>query len=428
MFVCLICSVGCSSEINAPDNALSDSHRIELTEALSHLDAFLSVYNVASKSEGGVSRRYSLSDISTVKSSNILHYPTRSNSEVFPEDLLYLVNFSDNSGVAVLAADDRLCNNIMCVTESGSLCESDFENAFNLLYHTRIKVAEQDSEDDYSFVDMGKTTVPALLLTSVIRSITHYSEEEGCLRGTKAIPPSSTKYGPYVYTKWCQRYINGTPVFNVYTPDNAGAGCVVIATAQILLSTSNFTFQTNDNYYCYSSDMCTVAPYTNPDSLGVNDAAIQAGKFVYELGNSSLLINVSYPNIFHSGTSGTAVGVKRALEAFMYSNVVRHLGFNDNKKAIATAQIRAGRPVYLDGSTDLPDAHGHAWVLDGEWDPYYHINWGWNGALDGYFPKGLMDTTQRQLADDIIDSHTQNIPSGAYYWFSWNYRMVTYSL
>jgi hypothetical protein len=76
----------------------------------------------------------------------------------------------------------------------------------------------------------------------------------------------------------------------------------------------------------------------------------------------------------------------------------------------------------------LPDAYGHAWVLDGEWDPYYHINWGWNGALDGYFPKGLMDTTQRQLADDIIDSHTQNIPSGAYYWFSWNYRMVTYSL
>lgn len=39
-------------------------------------------------------------------------------------------------------------------------------------------------------------------------------------------------------------------------------------------------------------------------------------------------------------------------------------------------------PVYYAGSSD---DGAHAFVCDGYKDGYYHINWGWSGALDGYY-------------------------------------------
>ena len=420
---------GCSIDIEEQIMSGHNSHQIELDQALTHLDAFLSEYEAQTKSDGAPKRHYSLASVSEVKSSDVLPAATKSSEEVLnlPEDLLYLVNFDDSLGFAVLAADDRLCSNVMCVAESGSLSNEDFADAAGMMSPV-VNSVPADSTCVDTIIDMGEAVVPVLLLSSAIGSIASFHEGTTDKLPTKASPPTSTKYGPYVLTKWCQDKINNVNVFNAYTPNNAYAGCTVIAVAQILLSTSVFTYLTNDNYVCYSSDMLTVAPYSNPSSTGSGDAVIQAGKFVYELGSQPSLVHVSYPNIFHSGTSATADDAKRALETFMYTNVVKHLGFNDSKKAIATAQIREGRPVYLGGQPDWTVVNGHAWLLDGEWDPYYHINWGWHGAMDGYYDKGLFDTTQRRLYDSQIDSLTYHYGLKEDHWYTWTYRMVTYSL
>lgn len=210
-------------------------------------------------------------------------------------------------------------------------------------------------------------------------------------------------------------------MFNKYTPNNYSAGCVVIAVAQILLSTKNFTHTTSSGYICSSQTMKTVCHYSAPLDAGTESAKNQAGQFVYALGNSSLLCNVSYGA---NGTSGTAAGAKRTLEAFLYNNVKKRTGFGSTNQSRATEQIRKGLPVYLDGCKSL-SLSGHAWVLDGEWGNYYHVNWGWGGSMDGYYAKGVFNTSKR-AGIDSMDTVTSTVTET--YNYTWVFRMVTYSL
>lgn len=50
-------------------------------------------------------------------------------------------------------------------------------------------------------------------------------------------------------------------------------------------------------------------------------------------------------------------------------------------------ELRNGRPMIYDGVTSRYD--GHAFIMDGYYvqdnEPYYHINWGWEGLGNGYF-------------------------------------------
>lgn len=43
-----------------------------------------------------------------------------------PSELLYLVNFDNNDGYAVLAADDRISSSVIAFVESGSISPADF--------------------------------------------------------------------------------------------------------------------------------------------------------------------------------------------------------------------------------------------------------------------------------------------------------------
>ena len=112
----------------------------------------------------------------------------------------------------------------------------------------------------------------------------------------------------------------------------------------------------------------------------------------------------------------------------MYNNVVKRTGFGSSNQAIATENIRQGRPVYLSGKPEGVIFNGHAWVLDGEWGNYYHVNWGMRGAHDGYFTKNVFHMTNRQAYDSVIDAYTYDRASGSPHYYVWWFRMVTYTL
>lgn len=58
-------------------------------------------------------------------------------------------------------------------------------------------------------------------------------------------------------------------------------------------------------------------------------------------------------------------------------------------------ELKEGRPVYYSGSNSEA---GHAFVCDGyNGDGYFHINWGWNGASDGYFLLTGLDPAEQGL-------------------------------
>ena len=60
-------------------------------------------------------------------------------------------------------------------------------------------------------------------------------------------------------------------------------------------------------------------------------------------------------------------------------------------------ELEAKRPVLCCGLS-------HFFVCDGFADDYFHINWGWGGAMDGYFKLSALGTKANQLHifDDVI--------------------------
>lgn len=400
---------------------VSDYH-IPLDEALNHLDSFLNEMNMTTKSSG-VLRSYSDDSIETISKTDIF---AETKSDAFNnlemEDLMYIVNFDDNKGTAILSADERTEDIILCVTESGSLSLADFMEAYNFMLSENAEMIGCDNEDDFT-KDLGDLTVPSILLSSIINDIQNYNGQQ-----TKPLTKSlsdAQKYGPWLTTKWCQDILieKTEPLFNKYTPHNYPAGCVVIAVAQILLNTSNFTFTCSDGHVCKSDTMLTVATNSNPDYEGTDEAKAQVGKFVYELGESNVLCDVSYAA---DGSSSNANKAARTFEAFLMLNVDKKSGFNDKDETNITNMIRAGKPVYMSG-LKKGEINGHAWVVDGEWGDYYHINWGWNGLYDGYFAKGTFKPQNRENYKDDVDRNTY------YYYatnslssYTWSYKYITY--
>ena len=54
------------------------------------------------------------------------------------------------------------------------------------------------------------------------------------------------------------------------------------------------------------------------------------------------------------------------------------------------AELDASRPIYYSGNDD---STGHAWVCDGyrNADDFFHMNWGWSGAYNGYYKIGALN-------------------------------------
>lgn len=419
-----------SCEYNDIDNISQpiDSHHITLEQALTQLDIVLDVMNMETKAQG-VTREYISSDISTVTKDGLSLITKSGSTEEnnLPDELLYIVNFKDEMGAAVLSADDRTRDVVMCVTDSGSIDVNDFYSASEMYSSLDFTTKGSNIESKEELIyDLGELTVPSLLLSSVILSIENGEEAQHYEHSTKALAPED-KYGPCVPVKWGQDYVGldtSNKVFNRYTPNNYPAGCVVIATAQILMTNSNFNFSYN-GYPCSRDTMLGVAHYTNPSYAGSSIAQEQVAHFVWGLGDNSLLCGVSYGS---DGTSGSTNGAKRALEAFLYKNVKKYSGFGSTNQGRATAQLKAGRPVYIDGNPSWSFS-GHAWVLDGVWGNYYHVNWGWIGCMDGYYSKGVFSTANRSSYDVAYDAGTyQMYFNNKVHEYTWAFNLITYSL
>lgn len=72
-----------------------------------------------------------------------------------------------------------------------------------------------------------------------------------------------------------------------------------------------------------------------------------------------------------------------------YGTVINRFAFGlANWSGILNRELSLGHPVYMSGSSN---EGGHAFVIDGvnEQD-YYHVNWGWGGAYNGWYDISIM--------------------------------------
>lgn len=352
-----------------------------------------------------------------------------------PDTTVYLLNFPDSSGFAIMAAQSCMTTPVFCITEKGSISTEDLQQALVILESLNgadTKSMPTDSADN-EIISIGEDFVPMLIAASAINQTNMTSTDIPIRKYDGEIPEAYPAYyyktlqkiGPLLTTKWHQ----DSP-FNDFREDGSPAGCVAIAAAQIL--TFNGFGSAGGRTFDWEL-LRTVCPYTNISSNGTEGASEEASDLL-ELVGSPAYCDIDYSP---TGSGAYADGAKRTLRNFGYSNVRKYYGFEDADIRRACVQLNNYLPVYADGQTGF--SAGHAWVIDGLYirearnlttgevlrtEHLFHINWGWQGTSDGYYHQGVFDTTQRVTEDQTVDTNNGTLDRC----YTWNYRTITYSL
>lgn len=448
-------------EVNA------NPHHIELSEAIDNMYAFMDEVGF-DQTRGHERGKW---HVLKVKLSDLKGHTRNTNTE--DTEALYVVNFEDNNGFAVLAADDRMADPVIAMSTNGNLefepkPREDMENE---LTREDLLVIE---DNDYMLGALGEDEFISGLITNYS---TNHNTWTDSLRdntdefGDPILPPlnpidyhtegvTSLNYPALLTTEWSQGY-----PFNYFCPkryyrrilgvttsfiedfDYAGSyqyakstktGCVATAVAQIIAyheypSTSEIIETTLpvsswqelkaidwDNY-----------PTTNVDSLEAvrrNHIA----RIMRKIGDGCDM----WYGFWDLCSFTTPQKAASYLSSLGYYGVVKHTDYNSTK---VKECISTGRPVFMGAISGL--VNGHAWVIDGykeiEWyrvgeqddvevsrthtstSKYVHCNWGWGGLANGWFVSGAFDVSNAYSYDNGQGCSDE---SNYDFWM----RMVTY--
>lgn len=293
----------------------------------------------------------------------------------------YVFNVGEQDGFVIVAGDDRV-RSILGYADSGSFDANHAPAALNemlAIYARQIEMIGQAGTKPDSVARMKR--VP------------------------RRISGTMADVTPLLTTTWDQ----GDP-YNAYCPtlndQTALTGCVATAMAQIAY------------YHKFpTSQVPNLVAYTS----ATNKINVSAwGATTFDWNNMLDSYSGSYTNdqkkavatlmrycgqaaqMDYGFTSGAYNG--DALYAF-----TQKLGYNANATFKSAAsysvngwedliykEVREGRPVYysaLNGDDGGPQCGGHAFVIDGYQAEgnYFHVNWGWGGACNGYFNLFALD-------------------------------------
>ncbi len=438
------------SNVKALTSSQIYCNKIPVNEALDCLDNFISdVYDVGTRYGG---RR--IASVEVLGGSQVASI-TRTDNASIPDSLLYLVNFDNNQGFAIMAADRRMGSALYAVTEQGSLTQDDINTIL-----TTGSVMEDGSVD-------GSLFAKELALEGALAD---FNEDEMTTQAANKTVISverfvdtvrRTKTPVLVKTKWHQGY-----PFNRMLEERNQVGCVPIAVAQILLAerrvpqTQSYwsvmcNLDTLETVYHYSNVRQTYFTYdqnaevtklpTLPSiystRFGTYEARVQCGGYA---GKIASLCGIGKTASSHSATVYDA---KRAFKNWsVYDNVSVIIGYaSDAHKQYVLNMLLDQRPVFMCGGT-VGEVSGHAWVLDGyvqeirqdvtrttyndftediEIDEtilhhYVHVNWGWAGMSDGYYKSDLFDIRERIFCHQydngsFRDDNNDDMPDDEYY-------------
>lgn len=447
-------------EVNA------NPHHIELSEAIDNMYAFMDEVGF-DQTRGHERGKW---HVLKVKLSDLKGHTRNTNTE--DTEALYVVNFEDNNGFAVLAADDRMADPVIAMSTNGNLefepkPREDIENE---LTREDLLVIE---DNDYMLGVLGEDEFISGLITNYS---TNHNTWTDSLRdntdefGDPILPPlnpidyhtegvTSLNYPALLTTEWDQdpfpynhycpkRYYRRTlGITHSFVEDydydgqylyarSTYTGCVATAVAQIIA------------YHEFPTTATLLDTTTNPLSWQKIKRIVELGDN-YNNGEERVLGQLQFAEIMRKIGDGcdmwygfwdlcsftTPQKAANYLSSLSYYGVVKHTDYNSTK---VKECITTGRPVFMGAISGL--VNGHAWVIDGykeiEWyrvgeqddvevsrtytstSKYVHCNWGWGGLANGWFVSGVFDVDNAYSYDNGSSS------SESYYDF-WM-RMVTY--
>ena len=414
-------------------------HAVPIDQALGELDDLLGVIDGQGTRAGGVR---------TVAQVQTLHAQalplTRSAGEPGeqPGELLYVVNFEEDAGYAVLGADDRLPA-VLAVTDEGSLTTEELVRAAN----------GQTAPEEFTFPNemlmnyvsgiggiggggiggggIGGGGIPTGPFTDFD---TQLGNPPAGFEGYEWSDWKNLEYvAPMVTTRWHQE-----DPFNRHCPVIGGetcvAGCAAIAMAQIVASNHLHHNVSPGRIGNISLNWTLIRQgIIDPDLLNRNSSiANQVALLVAALG---LKLGMNY------GVTQSGASIDDAEYCFKY---IGYKGVNNHTfrpSYVRTMLWERQRPTYVRAVNAQKE--GHAWVADG-WlyrrrDQYavifgkrsdysvsnqtqtlMHCNFGWGGRCDGFYHIGLFNTNEQAVIPDIDYTPVDDDYNGGK-------RMITYT-
>lgn len=208
-----------------------------------------------------------------------------------------------------------------------------------------------------------------------------------------------TAVTPLVTSKWNQSapYNNYAPAYNE-TGAKSVTGCVATAMAQIMYFHRHPQQGTGKHSYNWVSTNPTGMTATLSADFGKTTYHWDKMLDSYKSGYTDAQADAVASLMYHCGVSvemgyGISSGaytdrVPAALCNYFgydanYQRIQKVLYPADSLSAIVRKELEEKRPVLVSGSNN---EGGHAFVCDGcDARGYFHINWGWAGASDGYY-------------------------------------------
>lgn len=402
----ILSAAACSDDhapVAAPDNPQPAAlATIPVETALADLQ-----WHLEQMPQGTRAATYDATDVQVLRRSDFA--ATRSEADEADAPLAYVVNFQDG-GYAILGADPRQ-SSVIALVGNGSMQPADL-------------VAAKRA------VDSGETVDTPTFIDALVAAYILQAPQDPQAQPRIVGPPSGewriAEHQPaMVKTKWGQ---NG--IYNKYCLDKVGnrtaAGCVAIATAQLLLY-NHQTYGKGPHYITgWNLDWTKLDQAANYADLNDAPAAVQdaAAKFIHEVGiatkvsyeDSSSLSGIS--NVMEFMQSKPMQSIYRQVEKYRFPGTsnpnnpynpfppqeLDRLTFIDYY--IRPMLYLSKLPIYISAQTGFPDETGkdkdgkeimgHAWLLDG-WqkkikrsdysggsyiEQYVYCNYGWYGGSD----------------------------------------------
>lgn len=352
------------------------------------------------------------------------------NATNISDTILYLVNFENNEGYAILAADKRIPSPIIAITESGSISTDDFNFKPDSIKGFKLY---NDTLNDY-YVGATQQAATQMVSEYAEGSIDNYNGQ------VPVYVISDTwvtvdRIAPMLTTYWHQRspFNDACPLIGA---SRAPAGCIAIAVAQIMAYHEYPKPFYCHGYECNWTDMKNICSkydpynyYSQPSATQKNEVA----QFVYSVGFMTSMI---YSGDWSFALPGNA---KTFLSNIGYPNVTLETQYNESK---VLNMLRNNKPVFIAAISGIVD--GHAWVIDGylkrqeimkmmdantgsvtstimQTQTLVHCNWGWQGMSNGYFASGIFDLRN---APKITESYDNSTPVALN--FTWSFNIISY--
>lgn len=404
-------AISCQQEVTETSNipfepeGNNSGYVVPIEQALARLEAEMA--NIYGEDTRAANR--AIKSVTTLSIDDVLP-ATRSGEEIDANELLYIVEFEDDKGSAILGADVRV-DEVFAILDKGVITTEDFENVVSGTKSDELEtyLAELIADEATEQVSLSSVIVPPSIpiQTSYFEYETFFEEKSDCI----------------LETKWGQ----GAPYNNLCYNDNnqlCVAGCVTICAAQVLLHNAS-----TEDYITIGGDSFDVSLlWKKRNGVLILPSMVPAvnseiAEYVKKL------VDVLDITLGTNSSSGYTSNIATLMDDLGYTSAsyVRHsdqsLEFDDE---VRTQLYVRNLPTPIRGA-DVTTGSGHSWLMDGflhkKEHKYWctiqgntvisreyigdvetkkvHCNFGWNGQCDGYYTFGIFDVSE-ELDSSLI--------------------------